>query len=84
MAQTSLGGVSNSASKAFTNAKGNMALVNFGKIHGSQNQFDFDMKNQNNQTINTFTNTFTNTNTNTKIFSNQSIWSGTYNKNIIY
>ena len=36
MPQTSLGAVSNSASKAFTNAKGSMALVNFGKIHGSQ------------------------------------------------
>ena len=75
MPQTSLGGVSNSASKAFTNAKGNMALVNFGKIHGSQNQFDFDMKNKNNQTTNTSQNT---------ISSNQTIWSGTYNENIIY
>ena len=75
MPQTSLGGVSNSASKAFTNAKGNMALVNFGKIHGSQNQFDFDMKNKNNQTTTTSQNT---------ISSNQTIWSGTYNENIIY
>ena len=78
MPQTSLGGVSNSASKAFTNAKGNMALVNFGKIQGSQNQFDFDSQNQNNQITNT------STNINTSKRTNQSVWSGSYNKNIIY
>ena len=76
MPQTSLGGVSNSASKAFTNAKGNMALVNFGKIHGSQNQYDFDS--QNNQLTNT------STNINTLKRTNQSVWSGTYNENLIY
>lgn len=78
MPLTSLGGVSNSASKAFTNAKGNMALVNFGKIYGSQNQYDFDTQNKNNQLTNTSTNINTSTTT------NQSVWSGTYNRNIIY
>lgn len=77
MPQTSLGGVSNSASKAFTNAKGNMALVNFGKIQGSQNQYDFDSQNQNNLSTNS-------NNINTSKSSNQSVWSGTYNKKIIY
>lgn len=76
MPLTSLGGVSNSASKAFTNAKGNMSLVNFGKIHGSQNQYDFDAQNSNNKIKNTYTNKSKPT--------NQSLWSGTYNENIIY
>ena len=49
MPQTSLGGISNSASKAFTNAKGSMAMVNFGKINGSQSMYEFNMQNSNNQ-----------------------------------
>ena len=77
MPQTSLGGVSNSASKAFTNAKGNMALVNYGKIYGSQNQFDFDSQNKNNQLTNT-------TNNINSKRSNLSVWSGKYSENIIY
>jgi hypothetical protein len=76
MPQTSLGGVSNSASKAFTNAKGNMALVNFGKIHGSQSIYEFNAQNSINQ------NTLKNINTLKSI--KQSVWSGSYNKNIIY
>lgn len=77
MPQTSLGGVSNSASKAFTNAKGNMALVNYGKIYGSQNQYDFDSQNKNNQLTNT-------TNNINSKRSNLSVWSGKYSENIIY
>ena len=77
MPQTSLGGVSNSASKAFTNAKGNMALVNYGKIYGSQNQYDFDSQNKNNQLTNT-------TNNINSKHSNRSVWSGKYSENIIY
>ena len=78
MPQTSLGGVSNSASKAFTNAKGNMALVNFGKIHGSQSIYEFNAQNSNNQIVNNSTNV-NNFNSN-----NRSVWSGSYNKNIIF
>ena len=77
MPQTSLGCVSNSASKAFTNAKGNMALVNYGKIYGSQNQYDFDSQNKNNQLTNT-------TNNINSKRSNLSVWSGKYSENIIY
>ena len=75
MPQTSLGGVSNSASKAFTNAKGNMAKVNFGKINGSQSIYEFNMQNTNTQNS---TNSFTTSET------NKSVWSGSYNEKIIY
>lgn len=74
MPQTSLGGVSNSASKAFTNAKGNMALVNYGKIHGAQSIYEFNMENLNNQPINN----------RPKRINIQTLWSGSYTKKIIY
>ena len=47
MPQTSLGGVTNSASKEFTKTKGIMVLVNFLKINYYQNQFVFYMQNKN-------------------------------------
>jgi hypothetical protein len=75
MPQTSLGGVSNSASKTFTNAKGSMAMVNFGKIIGSQSMYEFNMQNSNSQ------------NSSGPIIpsgTNKTLWSGTYNDNIIY
>jgi hypothetical protein len=75
MPQTSLGGVSNSASKAFTNAKGNMAKVNFGKINGSQSIYEFNMQN---------TNTENSYNQVNPSGTNKTVWSGSYNKNIIY
>lgn len=40
MPQTSLGRVSNSASRSFTNSKGAMASVNYGKIVGSYDNYD--------------------------------------------
>lgn len=40
MPLTSLGRVSNSSSKAFTNAKGSIANVNYGKIVGSYDNND--------------------------------------------
>lgn len=75
MPLTSLGGVSNSASKAFTNAKGNIALVNFGKIHGSQSTYDFNTQNYNNSNS---------SNPIVPSKTNKSVWSGSYNENIIY
>ncbi len=44
MPQTSLGRVSNSSSKSFTNAKGAMANVNYGKIVGSYDNNDISFK----------------------------------------
>lgn len=73
MPQTSLGGVSNSTSKVFTNAKGAMAIVNFGKIHGSQSIYEFNMQNSNGQNSNGSSNS-----------TNKVVWSGSYNENIIY
>lgn len=85
MTQTSLGGVSNSASKVFTNPKGNIALVNYGRVTGSISQYDFDAINTNNQITNISTNISNNNNNNTNYtaVSNQT-WSGTYNNNIIW
>ena len=40
MALTSLGRVSNSASRSFTNAKGTIANVNYGRVVGSVNNND--------------------------------------------
>jgi hypothetical protein len=40
MPLTSLGRVSNSGSRPFTNATAAIALVNYGKITGSYNNFD--------------------------------------------
>lgn len=40
MPLTSLGRVSNSASRNFTNAKGTIAIVNYGKIIGSYDNAD--------------------------------------------
>jgi hypothetical protein len=40
MPLTSLGRVSNSSSRAFTNAKGTIANVNYGRIVGSYDNFD--------------------------------------------
>jgi hypothetical protein len=46
MAYTSLGKVSNSASRAFTNAKSTISLVNYGKVVGSYNNNDIAYYNQ--------------------------------------
>jgi hypothetical protein len=70
MPQTSPGGVSNSSSKAFTNNRASIALVNYGKLYGSVDTFVFNANNQN-------------TNNQPK-FINKSLWSGTYNENKIY
>lgn len=40
MPLTSLGRVSNSSSRAFTNARGTIANVNYGRIVGSYDNFD--------------------------------------------
>jgi len=40
MPQTSLGRVTNSASRSFTNSRGAMATVNYGKIVGSYDNYD--------------------------------------------
>lgn len=40
MPLTSLGRVSNSSSRAFTNAKGAIANVNYGRIVGSYNNYE--------------------------------------------
>lgn len=45
MPVTSLGRVSNSSSKAFTNAKGTIANVNYGRIVGSYNNNDIAYNN---------------------------------------
>jgi len=41
MANTSLGGVSNSGSRVFTNAKSTISLINYGKIIGSVDNYQF-------------------------------------------
>lgn len=79
MTQTSLGGISNSASKVFTNAKANMALVNYGKIQGAISTYDFNAQNSYNQNSSFTTNVNSNTN-----FINSGVWSGTYSENKIW
>lgn len=46
MPLTSLGRVSNSASRAFTNAKGTIANVNYGRIVGSYDNADIAFQTQ--------------------------------------
>lgn len=45
MPLTSLGRVSNSSSRAFTNARGTIANVNYGRIVGSYDNFDVNYNN---------------------------------------
>jgi hypothetical protein len=57
MARTSLGGVSNSASKQYSNARGTISLVNYGKITGSADNYQLaqaakDALSQPTQTVN--------------------------------
>lgn len=75
MTQTSLGGVSNSSSKVFSNAKGSIALVNYGKLQGAISSYDFNMQNSNSS------NNKNNTNNTNNV---QSTWSGTYTENKIW
>ena len=72
MTQTSLGSVSNSGSNDFTNKKSAISKVNYGRIIGSINNYEFNMQNFNNKNID-----------NPKKIT-YSLWSGTYNENIIY
>lgn len=46
MALTSLGRVSNSASRAYTNAKGTIANVNYGRVVGSYDNSDIAFQTQ--------------------------------------
>jgi hypothetical protein len=55
MPLTSLGRVSNSSSRAFTNAKGAIANVNYGKIVGSYDNNDISYKIQQQNSVPTVT-----------------------------
>ncbi len=89
MTLTSLGGVTNSASVTFTNAKAHISLVNYGRVTGSIDtyQYNLNLANQSNSNLNQYTYSNTNTNTNTdynpKQEQNKNTWNSGSNRNLV-
>lgn len=69
MPRTSLSGVSNSSSKSFTNAKGAISNVNYGRIVGSYDNVDiaYNIKQNNSIPTRTFNLPITNNTSNQSI-----------------
>ena len=65
MTLTSLGGVSNSASVTFTNAKAIISLVNYGRIVGSIDTYQYNLNSSNQTSTNNSNSSTNNSNSNT-------------------